>query len=91
MSWIFVALLPAALVCALNLSGVFVTIVRRWRGERRSYSSVPLFSLLFGLGAWVIVGDALFPWVLVPVVLDPGTWMLVIGLGMEVHARLRGR
>jgi hypothetical protein len=79
MTILAVILIALASIIALgNVSGCISVVLRRRRGETGGYSSIPLLSLLFCGLAWLLSGDQLAPWVLLPALLDPATWSLIV-------------
>jgi hypothetical protein len=51
-------------------------MLRQRRGSTRGFSCVPLFSLLFAVGAWLLARNRVGFWPLGPALFDPGTWMI---------------
>lgn len=78
--WYPLGLLCFALSVLMAVGNFWVLVAacqERRRGGDRGFSLLPLFGLLFGLGAWFCVRDLLGWWALVPAVVDPGTWTLL--------------
>ncbi len=70
----------------MNILGV-VQAFRRPKDEGGGYSCVPLWSIVFALAAWFVGPEPLGLWVFAPAVLDPGTWVLVLGVPIALFSR----
>jgi hypothetical protein len=66
----------STLVALGNWYGIARCSRDRARGNDRSFSCIPLFSLLFGAMAWLAGRHTLGWWVLLPAALDPINWAL---------------
>ncbi|MEN8148718.1 MAG: hypothetical protein ABFS86_02775 [Planctomycetota bacterium] len=84
MSIAAIVLLSAATVLAVgNILGI---LGGRLRGE--SFSTVPLFSLVFSVAAWSLAPDRIGPRALLPAALDPATWSPVcLPVYLLIHRR----
>ncbi|MCP4677842.1 MAG: hypothetical protein GY854_20460 [Deltaproteobacteria bacterium] len=73
---IFVVL--ASLMALINISGPISARMDQKKGIDRGYTYSPVISLAFSSLAWFTGGDELGPYVFIPAIVDPGTWLLVI-------------
>jgi hypothetical protein len=85
-----ILLVLATLVAAANVAGCAQAILRQRRGSTRGYSCVPLLSTLLAGAAWLLGGDRMGLWPLVPALLDPGTWMIPMAIGAHFLRRRGG-
>ena len=68
----------ASYVALMNFAGTYLAIQRKRKGISGGYSCVPLVSLMLCLMAVAIAYDTLRLWPLLPAIIDPGTWTIVI-------------
>ena len=67
-----VCLALALLIAMGNIVGVLLAT------KEHGFSTVPVLSLLFCATACIISSDRLGLWALLPTIIDPGTWVLLI-------------
>jgi hypothetical protein len=73
-----ILLILASLVALLNILGSYQAFRRARNGLSGGYSNVALISLVFCLLAWRLAPNTIGAWALIPTLIDPGTWSLVI-------------
>jgi hypothetical protein len=67
----------ASYVALMNAVGGVLAMLRRWKGDTRGYSCVPVVSLILSIVAWLAGRSQFGLWPLLPAVLDVGNWLLV--------------
>jgi hypothetical protein len=77
---IFIGLLIvlSCYVALVNLAGTYLAIQRNRKGISGGYSSVPIVSLMLCLMVVGLAYEVLGLWPLIPALIDPGTWSVVI-------------
>jgi hypothetical protein len=68
----------ASYVALMNFAGTYLAIQRKRKGISGGYSCVPLVSLMLCLMAVAIAYDTLGLLPLIPALIDPGTWTIVV-------------
>jgi hypothetical protein len=67
----------SALVAIANQCVFIETWLRRRRGIRFRYASIPFASLACGCVVWIRARGTFGFWAFVPALLDPGTWAIL--------------
>lgn len=79
-------LLLSGWVALANIFGIILAQRDQRKGIDRGYSCIPLFSLIFSFGAWLLAHGTLGLWAFLPAIVDPGSLVtlylpvVVIGL-----------
>jgi hypothetical protein len=85
-------ILFGAVAALVNLRSVAVSMRNRKQGMNRHQSVVPLLSLITAVAAYFLYPIEHRIWVFIVPALDPGNWVLAVGLPVAIVRRsLRGQ
>ncbi|MCX7004689.1 MAG: hypothetical protein NTV22_15650 [bacterium] len=84
-------LILAAVIAAGNIGGCTAAMLSKRKGSDKGYSCIPLFSLLFSVGSWLLGRNTIGWWAFVPAILDPGTWVLIALPGALIELFRNGK
>jgi hypothetical protein len=80
----FALIIFGAFVAFKNWVGVAVSLKNKWAGIKKHYSVLPLVSLLTAGLAFLIYPLEPRMWMWAIPILDPGNWILAVGLPMGI-------